>query len=358
MDELAKTLEIFRGHRVLVTGSTGFKGSWLSTWLAELGAEVVGFALPPAPDAPLFDLLRLKSRIRQHIGDVRNIDEVVAVFQREQPQIVIHLAAQALVPLGYDIPKLTFDTNIGGGVNLLEAVRVTPSVRALVFVTSDKCYLNKEWDFAYRETDELGGRDPYSTSKAAAELVFGCYQSAYFSQRHAFGAASARAGNVIGGGDRSLDRIVPDCIRALEKGEPIRLRNPHATRPWQHVLEPLSGYLLLAARLFSGDQSAVGSWNFALDTEFVRTVEEVARRVADQWGGGEVIVDPHANSRPHEAQLLVLSNYKARRILGWHPRWDFSRAVDQTVAWYREVNTGADPVAVAQRQIEDYVSGT
>ena len=298
MDELARTLEVLRGRRVLVTGSTGFKGSWLCTWLVALGADVGGFALSPAPDAPLFDLLQLKSRIRQHIGDIREVDELHMVFEQEQPEVVIYLAAQALVPRGYELPKLTFDTNVGGGVNLLEAVRTTPSVKALVFVTSDKCYLNKEWEFAYRENDELGGRDPYSASKAAAELVFGCYQSAYFDQRRAFGAASARAGNVIGGGDRSLDRIVPDCIRALEQGEPIKLRNPYATRPWQHVLEPLSGYLLLAARLFSGDRSATGSWNFALSTEFVRTVEEVARRVADQWGGGKSLSMRTRNRAP------------------------------------------------------------
>ncbi|HVX91630.1 MAG TPA: CDP-glucose 4,6-dehydratase [Xanthobacteraceae bacterium] len=355
MESVVKSLATLRGRRVLVTGSTGFKGSWLCTWLSRIGADVAGFALPPEPDAPLFDLLRLRERIRQHFGDIRDLDATRRVVEAEKPEVVIHLAAQALVRRGYAEPKLTFDTNVGGGVNLLEAVRNAPTVRALVFVTSDKCYLNKEWVWAYRENDELGGHDPYSSSKAAAELVFACYQSAYFRARGEFAAASARAGNVIGGGDRSRDRILPDCVFALERREPVRLRNPAATRPWQHVLEPVSGYLLLAARLLGGDLTASGAWNFAPNVENVRTVKELAQRVAGQWEGGEVVVAPQADA-PHEAQLLMLSNDKAKTKLGWHPRWDFARAVDQTVAWYREVGAGADPVAVTERQIAEYVS--
>lgn len=355
MDGLTLALEMLRGRRILVTGSTGFKGSWLCAWLANLRADVSGFALEPEPDAPLFGLLRLGERIRQHIGDIRDASAIRRTLREERPEIVIHLAAQALVRRGYAEPKLTFDTNIGGGVNLLEAIRDTPSVKSLVFITSDKCYLNKEWHFAYRENDELGGHDPYSSSKAAVELVFACYQSAYWRDRNSFGAASARAGNVIGGGDRSRDRIVPDCIRALEERVPIKLRHPKATRPWQHVLEPLSGYLMLAARLYAGDPAARGAWNFAPNAENVRTVQELAQRVAVHWRGGNVVVAPEADAQP-EAQLLMLSNDKAKTALGWRPRWDFSKAADQTVAWYSEVASGGDPVAITEWQIGEYLA--
>jgi len=355
MDALTSALKVLRGRRVLVTGSTGFKGSWLCTWLIGLGADVAGFALEPEPDAPLFDMLRLRKRMRQHFGDIRDFETARRVVETEKPDIIIHLAAQSLVRRGYELPKLTFDTNVSGGVNLLEVVRISPSVRALVFVTSDKCYLNKEWSWAYRENDELGGRDPYSSSKAAAELVFACYQSAYFGGRPQFAAASARAGNVIGGGDRSRDRILPDCIAALEKKVPIKLRNPNATRPWQHVLEPVSGYLLLAARLFSGETVAMGSWNFAPNSENVRTVKEVAEGVIAQWKGGELLVAPEANAQ-HEAQLLMLSNDKAKTQLHWRPRWDFAHAIENTAGWYRQVGAGADPVSVTERQIEQYLT--
>ncbi|MBI1202285.1 MAG: CDP-glucose 4,6-dehydratase [Rhodopseudomonas sp.] len=352
---MTSTLDTFRGRRVLVTGSTGFKGSWLCTWLVNLGADVSGFALEPESDAPLFDMLGLRGKIRQHIGDIRDVDAIKAAVEAENPEIVIHLAAQALVRRGYNEPKLTFDTNVGGGVNLLEAIRGSNTVRSLVFITSDKCYLNKEWELAYREDDELGGHDPYSASKAAAEIVFACYQSAYFQGRAEFLAATARAGNVIGGGDRSRDRILPDCIQALESDAPIKLRHPNATRPWQHVLEPLSGYLTLAAALFKGNAKARGAWNFAPNSENVRTVREVAERVASHWSGGQVIVAPETGAKP-EAQLLMLSSDKAKTVLGWRPRWSFEEAVDQTTAWYREVGAGANPTAVAERQIEEYLA--
>lgn len=352
---MTSILETFRGRRVLVTGSTGFKGSWLCTWLVNLGAEVSGFALEPEVDAPLFDMVGLRGRIRQHIGDIRDVDAIKAAVLSEKPEIVIHLAAQALVRRGYNEPKLTFDTNVGGGVNLLEAIRSVDSVRSLVFITSDKCYLNKEWELAYREDDELGGHDPYSASKAAAEIVFACYQSAYFHGRDGFLAATARAGNVIGGGDRSRDRILPDCVQALESNAPIKLRHPNATRPWQHVLEPLSGYLTLAAGLFNGNAKTRGAWNFAPNSENVRTVREVAERVAGHWNGGQVIVAPEADAKP-EAQLLMLSSDKAKTVLGWRPRWSFEEAVDNTTAWYREVGAGANATAVTERQIKEYLA--
>ena len=249
-----------KDRRVLVTGSTGFKGSWLCAWLADLGAEVTGLALPPAADAPLFDQLRLAERIEQHFVDIRDYDAVTTVLNRSAPEIIIHLAAQALVRRSYAEPLETFHTNVTGGINLLEAVRLAPAVRSLVFITSDKCYRNMEWQRGYHEDDTLGGPDPYSASKGAVELVFTGYQESYFRGRPDLVAATTRAGNVIGGGDMSSDRIVPDCVRALRADDPVVLRNPDATRPWQHVLEPLSGYLTLALRQFDGDKAAAGLW--------------------------------------------------------------------------------------------------
>jgi len=345
---------IFKGRRVLVTGSTGFKGSWLCTWLLHLGADVSGFALAPADDAPLFDQLNLRDRIDQHDGDIRDMDTVRAMMIATQPEIVFHLAAQPLVRYSYDEPKLTFDTNVSGAVNLLEAVRENDSVKALVFVTSDKAYRNKEWIWGYRENDELGGHDPYSASKAAAELVFAGYQDSFFKNRPGFAAASVRAGNVIGGGDMSADRIVPDCIRAVKNGDETVLRNPQSTRPWQHVLEPLSGYMAVAARLLSDPESARGAWNFGPDAENVRTVEELTRTAIDVWGSGKLRIERDAN-QPHEANLLMLNSDKAKSKLGWRVHWDFTAAVTHTVSWYKRVNDGEDPIKVTDEQLDQFV---
>ncbi len=349
-----KALAELRGRRILVTGSTGFKGSWLCHWLTDLGATVHGFALPPAEDAPLFDQLRLRDRIVQHDGDIRDLDSMRAAVTASAPDLIIHLAAQALVRRSYADPKTTFDTNIGGAVNLLEAVREQPQVRALVFITSDKCYRNKEWAWGYRENDELGGADPYSASKAGAELVFAAYQDSFLLRRPGFGAASTRAGNVIGGGDFSADRIVPDCIRSLQAGRPLHLRSPDSTRPWQHVLEPLSGYLTLAARLLGGDPEVRSAWNFGPDPENVRTVQELAERALEVWGSGSLEVERDPNA-PHEARLLMLNNDKAKTLLGWGARWDFDHAVAKTVLWYKRVSDGECPMAVTSEQIADYV---
>jgi CDP-glucose 4,6-dehydratase len=354
VESLVAALSAYRGRRVFVTGTTGFKGSWLSTWLAELGADVAGFALPPADDAPLFGQLRCAERIRQTYGDVRDLSALRAALEDFAPEVIIHLAAQALVRRSYEQPLETFGTNVTGGINLLEAIRRVDSVRSLVFITSDKCYLNKEWQFSYRENDELGGADPYSASKAAMELAFASYQQSFFAGRMDFAAATARAGNVIGGGDFSRDRIVPDCVRALSAGAPIVLRNPDATRPWQHVLEPLSGYLMLGARLLNAAEEGKGAWNFAPDAENVRTVHQLTQQMVAVWGSGEIVVDRPAEA-VHEAQLLMLSSDKAKRQLGWRPRWNFREAIGQTVNWYREVGQGGDPVAVTRRQIADYV---
>jgi CDP-glucose 4,6-dehydratase len=286
--------------------------------------------------------------------DIRDLEATCRVFISMRPDIVFHLAAQALVRLSYADPQLTFATNVLGSVNVLEAVRACESVCSLVYITSDKCYLNKEWIWGYRENDELGGRDPYSASKACAELAFRAYSDSFLRKRRGLGAASTRAGNVIGGGDRSADRIIPDTIAALEAAKPIVLRNPGATRPWQHALDPLCGYLMLAAALARDPETFSGAWNFGPDERSIRTVEDVARLAATTWGGGEIIHEPDPKA-PHEATLLALSSDKARRLLGWQARWDFVRAVSATIDWYRDVYHGMAPIDVSRRQIKDYM---
>lgn len=346
--------EVFRGKRVLVTGHTGFKGSWLALWLHLLGAEVAGLALPPESDGDHFNLLGLDRVVRHCVGDIRDNDLVQQLFREFQPEFLFHLAAQPLVRYSYDEPKLTFDTNVGGSVNILEGVRNTPSVKALVYVTSDKCYKNKEWLWGYRENDELGGYDPYSASKAAAELVFSSYLDSFFKKRPDFGAASVRAGNVIGGGDWAKDRIVPDCIRALQEKRPIILRNPLATRPWQHVLEPLSGYLLAAADLYHAPDKISGAWNFGPDDDSVRTVKDLAQHLVSCWGEGEIEARPQKDA-PHEANLLHLNCDKAKRLLGWRARWDFEQGVANTVSWYRVISDGGDARNISEQQIMQYM---
>lgn len=345
------------GKRVLVTGHTGFKGAWLSLWLHMLGARVVGFALPPERPGDLCNLLEL-DRIIDHVyGDIRDARALEQVFAEHQPEFVFHLAAQALVRRSYEDPKTTFDTNIGGSVNLLEAVRRTASVRSVIYVTSDKCYKNKEWVWGYRENDELGGRDPYSASKAAAELVFSSYLASFVVSRPGLGIASVRAGNVIGGGDQSPDRIVPDCIRSLRDHCPIILRKPEATRPWQHVLEPLAGYLLLAVRLYQEPRAYSGSWNFGPDAASNHTVRELAERIVSLWGEGSVRVEADSGSA-HEAGLLHLNCDKARLLLAWQPQWDFHRTVAEVVSWYKEVDAGRKPLEMTRVQIDAYSRGS
>lgn len=347
-------LSVYAGSRVLVTGDTGFKGSWLTLWLSELGAEVHGLALPAEAGQMLAPLVAESGRVRHVDGDIRDLAAVRAAVDRVRPDFVFHLAAQALVRRSYADPHATFHTNLMGSVNVLEAVRATPGIRALVYITSDKCYLNKEWHWGYRETDELGGRDPYSASKACAELAFRAYAESFFSRNEGLGAASTRAGNVIGGGDRSADRIVPDTIRALEEGRPVVLRNPQATRPWQHVLDPLAGYLRLGAALARDPAGFSGPWNFGPDDRSIRTVADLAAAVVQSWGAGEVVHRPDPDA-PHEATLLQLCSDKAHRLLGWRARWDFERAAAETARWYRAVHDGAPPLAVACGQVAAYM---
>lgn len=353
LSDLGRT---FAGRRVLVTGHTGFKGSWLSLWLADLGAQVTGYALAPKTPHDHFVEAGVAQLVTHVEADVRDAARLAALFKDAQPEFVFHLAAQAIVSESYADPKTTFDVNVGGTVNLLEAVRHAPSVRALVCITSDKCYRNQEWVWGYRENDALGGRDPYSASKAAAELVFSAYQSSFFEGRAGFAAATARAGNVIGGGDWSLDRVVPDCVRAFSAGQPVTLRRPEATRPWQHVLEPLSGYLVLAQALAAGAVSAGGAWNFGPPAASLATVRDLVDRAAAAWGE-DARVEIGTGSF-HEAGLLRLNIDKAQAELGWQPRWDLDRTVRETVAWYKARRTGRTPVAdVSRRQIRAYVEG-
>jgi len=350
----AQLTEAFSGKRVLVTGHTGFKGSWLALWLHELGADVVGLALPPENPDDHFNLIHLDKSIHHEIGNIcdkNTVDRVCADFQ---PEYLFHLAAQPLVRYSYDEPKLTFDTNVGGSVNILEAVRNSPSIKSLIYVTSDKCYKNREWLWGYRENDELGGRDPYSASKAAAELVFSSYQDSFFSRRAGLGAATVRAGNVIGGGDWARDRIVPDCIRAVRSRQPIEIRNPSATRPWQHVLEPLSGYLLTAAKLYAAPKEFSGAWNFGPDDESVRTVKDLAEQLISCWGEG-TLDTPQQQDAPHEAHLLHLNCEKAQRLLGWRSQWNFVEGVSETVRWYREITDGGDALQISRQQIAKYM---
>lgn len=328
----------FTGKTVLVTGHTGFKGSWLSIWLRELGAKVVGYALDPVGPKDNFVLAGLKDRMVDVRGDVRDMAKLTSVFEIHKPDVVFHLAAQALVRPSYETPRETFEQNVMGTVNVLEGIRRLRHSVTCVVVTSDKCYRNEEWLWGYRERDPLGGHDPYSASKGCAELVTGAYISSFFnpqrSGEHGKSVASARAGNVIGGGDWAKDRIVPDCIRALEAGKAIEVRNPRARRPWQHVLEPLSGYLWLASNLARDPQTFVGPWNFGPAPESVVSVEEVVKLVLARFQKGSW-VDTSGANQPHEATLLNLDCSKAHHLLNWKPSLRIDQCVELTVDWYR-----------------------
>lgn len=346
-------LESFSGKRVFVTGHTGFKGTWLTFLLKELGADVMGFALPPEPGPSHFELLGMQAKIKHVVGDIRDASALNAALQSFQPEYVFHLAAQALVKRSYNDPVATFGSNVMGSVHLLDAVRQCDSVCSLVYITSDKCYENVEWVWGYRENDQLGGHDPYSASKAAAEIVFSAYARSYFASRLELGAATARAGNVIGGGDWAADRIIPDCIRAIESGQPIQLRNPQATRPWQHVLEPLAGYLLLAAQLRNQPKKYAGSWNFGPSTSEVRTVLEVANAITQHLCRGRIEI-VGSQQHHHEARLLQLNCDKAHQLLGWRPRWHVEKTLAATALWYKTIMEGSNAEAITRAQLQDY----
>jgi len=326
---------VFAGKTVLVTGHTGFKGSWLSLWLQELGANVVGFALPPEAEPSLFSQLGLARLIDSRLGDIREAALVRQVFEETRPEIVFHLAAQPLVRLSYEFPVETFSVNVVGTANVLDAVRVTDSVRVCQVITTDKCYENLEADYAYREDDRLGGRDPYSASKACAELVVASYRASFFSGPGAASISSTRAGNVIGGGDWAKDRLVPDCARALAAGQPIPVRSPRSVRPWQYVLEPLSGYLRLASRQWAEPMAYAEAWNFGPKLGTARSVGEIADHVVRSWGSGRWLNLSADSSVPHEAGLLQVDSAKAAKRLQWQPVYELHEGIQKTMDWYR-----------------------
>ncbi len=342
---------IFKGKTVLVTGHTGFKGSWLCIWLNELGAKVVGYALEPYTENDNFVVSKLWDKIESNIGDVSDYESLKVIFDACQPEIVFHLVAQPLVRLSYRQPKLTYETNIGGTVNLLECCRNSDSVKVIINVTSDKCYKNKEWIWGYREIDELGGHDPYSSSKACSEIITSAYRKSFFTEQIKF-VSTVRAGNVIGGGDWREDRLVPDCIKALKNNKPIGIRNPQSVRPWQYVLEPLYGYLLLASKMWEDGEKYSGAWNFAPDRSSVITVGELVKRLIGYWGCGEFEDLSEGLAQPHEAKLLMLDNSKAVNLLGWKPVLSIDEAIEKIARWYKNPDVDYD---FCVRQIEDYV---
>jgi CDP-glucose 4,6-dehydratase len=341
----------WRGKRVLVTGHTGFKGGWLTLWLRRLGATVTGISLPPATTPDLFTLARAAEGVGSHLADIRDREAVARIIRQADPQAVFHLAAQPLVRPSYDDPIGTFSTNVMGTAHVLDALRFCPGLRVVVAITTDKVYRNREWPFPYREDDHLGGHDPYSASKAGSEIVAACYRDAFFKDR-GVALATARAGNVIGGGDWSLDRLIPDAVRAFGGGGTLHIRRPDAVRPWQHVLEPLAGYLRLASLLFD-DPGLAGAYNFGPHTSEAATVRQVVELARAAFGGGEVAYGP-GDEGPHEAGWLALETAKARTLLGVRPLWSLEEAVGRTMAWYARQLRGQDARELCLEEIAAY----
>lgn len=346
--------------KVFLTGHTGFKGSWLSLWLSSMGAKVTGYSLAPNTQPNLFEVLDIESLVeKSHIADIRDFNQLQQAMLESQAEIVIHMAAQSLVRYSYAHPVETYATNVMGTVHVLEAVRHLPTVKSMVVVTTDKCYENKEWPWGYRENEPMGGYDPYSNSKGCAELVTSAYRQSYFSDQtymapqHAL--ASARAGNVIGGGDWSEDRLIPDAIKAFETQQVLKIRNPLATRPWQHVLEPLSGYLILAQALYFEGVTYASPWNFGPREEDARSVKEVADLLITQWGESAAW-EKEGSEQPHEASLLKLDCSKARQQLGWVPRWNLETAIENIVIWQRAFQENKNMQEISLAQINQYMN--
>ena len=347
----------YKGKKVFITGHTGFKGSWLCLWLHSLGVKVIGYALNPPTDPSLFKLCRIDELVQSTIADIRDGVSLTNTMLAAKPEIVIHMAAQPLVRDSYKIPVETYATNVMGTVNLFEATRHCETVKAVINVTTDKCYENKEWVWGYRENEPLGGYDPYSNSKACSELVTAAYRSSYFHPRdhaaHGVGVASARAGNVIGGGDWASDRLVPDCIRAILKAEKMIIRNPGAIRPWQHVLEPLAGYLMLAQRLYEDGARYSEAWNFGPDDSDAKPVEWLVKELCAKWGNNaSYALD--TGKHPHEAHYLKLDCSKAKAALGWRPIWNIEKAIDSIIEWTKAYAGRRDVASACMEQITAY----
>ncbi|MCE2928619.1 MAG: CDP-glucose 4,6-dehydratase [Candidatus Caenarcaniphilales bacterium] len=348
-------LNKFKNKKILITGHTGFKGSWLALWLQKLGAEVVGYALEPETKPNLFEVLNLETKVTNYFGDIRDFEKLETVIQKEKPEIIFHLAAQALVRESYKNPRKTFEVNTMGTVNLLEACRNCDSVKTIINVTTDKCYENKEWVYGYRESDALGGYDPYSASKANSEIITASYRNSFFNpqdygNKHHVALASARAGNVIGGGDWSEDRLVPDCIKSLSQKQSILIRNPLATRPWQHVLEPLRGYLWLAAKMMDDPISYSQAWNFGPNDDGQINVEILVQKIIKNWGAGDYQIDK--SIQPHEAHLLKLDLSKSKALLKYQPCLDINQCIALTVDWYKHYYDNCDMQRICLEQIK------
>ena len=348
------TGSFWNGKRVLITGHTGFKGGWLAFWLEMLGAEICGYSLTPETEPNLFTNLKIENRVRSVIGDIRDLPHFEKVMGEFQPEIVFHLAAQPLVRRSYRQPVETYTTNVIGTINILEAVRRTESVKSVVIVTTDKVYENKEWVWAYRENERLGGFDPYSNSKACAELAVSAYRNSFFSDSQTL-IATARAGNVIGGGDWSEDRLLPDVFRSLIFGEPLVIRNPNSVRPWQHTLEPLSGYLSLAEKLYSGGRDFADAWNFGPSDEDSKSVGSVLEEIKRIWNA-PVNWEIAVGNQPHEANLLKLDSAKAKNQLQWKPKLSLTEAINLTVRWYSDFKNERDIIQTMREQIEFYTN--
>lgn len=351
----------WKAARVFLTGHTGFKGSWLSLWLSELGAQVTGYALQPPTTPSLFELAGVERRLNHTLGDVRDLRALHRALDTAHPDIVIHMAAQSLVRPSYEDPVATYETNVMGTVHLLEAVRALKCVKAILIVTSDKCYEIREWPWGYRENDHLGGHDPYSNSKGCAELVTAAYRRSFFESdpdaTKTIAVASARAGNVLGGGDWAKDRLMPDIFRALSSDEPPEIRNPRAVRPWQHVLEPLSGYLVLLERLVRNGSKFADAWNFGPPEENAKPVAHVVDRIFELWGRESSWCQTRT-PQPHESGILKLDCSKARSLLGWRPQWDLEETLQATVAWYRAYADGKNTLPLILEQIAAYEAGS
>jgi CDP-glucose 4,6-dehydratase len=360
MEGLAMKREFWRGKRVFMTGHTGFKGGWLSLWLIDMGAEVHGYALIPPTEPNFFTITGVGSRLASHtVADLRDAEALTAAMRAAQPEIVLHLAAQPLVRYSYVAPVETYAVNIMGTVNLLEAVRQTPGIKAVVNVTTDKCYENREWVWPYRENEAMGGADPYSSSKACSELVAAAYRASFLDAA-GIHLASARAGNVIGGGDWALDRLIPDFLRALDDKRTLNIRSPLAARPWQHVLEPLAGYLQLAEKLYTQGREYAEAWNFGPDDNDAKPVGWIVEYLCNHVPAAHWQCDTLSSpqSQPHEANTLKLDSSKAKSRLGWKPQWNLPIALDRTLEWHRAWYAGADMVAVSLRQIQAYEATT